>query len=68
MGGACSTFKERRIVYRVLVGKANGKRPSGRTRCRREENIKMDLQDVRWGTWTGSMWFRVGTGSKHWSK
>ena len=31
----------------VLVGKPEGKRPLGRTRRRREDNIKMDLQEVR---------------------
>jgi hypothetical protein len=34
---------ERRGVYRVLVGKPEGKRPLGRPRCKREDNIKMDL-------------------------
>ena len=37
---------ERRGVYRVLVGKHEGKRPLGRPRRRREDNIKMDLQEV----------------------
>jgi hypothetical protein len=37
---------EGRGVYRVLVGKAEGKRPVGRPRCRWEDNIKMDLQEV----------------------
>ena len=46
MGGACSTYGERRGVCRVLVGKPKGKRPLGRTRRRREDNIKMDLQEV----------------------
>ena len=40
---------ERRGVYRVLVGKPEGKRPLGRPRCRWEDNIKMDLQDVGCG-------------------
>jgi len=38
--------EERRDVYRVLVGKPEGKRPLGRTRLRREDNIKMDFQEV----------------------
>jgi hypothetical protein len=38
---------ERRGVYRVLVGKHEGKRPLGRSRGR-WENIKMDLQEVGW--------------------
>ena len=46
---------EGRGVYRVLVGKPEGKRPLGRPRRRWEDNIKMDLfrkWDV--GVWTGS--------------
>jgi hypothetical protein len=35
-----------RGVYRVLVGKPEGKRQLGRHRHRREDNIKMDLQQV----------------------
>jgi len=46
MGGACSTMWERRGVYRVLVGKPEGKGPLGRHRRRWEDNIKMDLQEV----------------------
>jgi hypothetical protein len=37
---------EGRGVYRVLVGKPEGKRPLGRPRCRWEDIIKMDLQEV----------------------
>jgi 3-oxoacyl-ACP reductase-like protein len=36
-----------RSVYKVLVGKLEGKRPLGRPRCRWEDNIKLDLQEVR---------------------
>jgi hypothetical protein len=53
---------KRRGIYRVLVGKAEGKRPLGRPRRRWEDNIKMDLQEVGWGTWNGLIWLRVGTG------
>jgi hypothetical protein len=35
-------------VCRILVGKPEGKRPFGRPRCRWEDNIKMDLQEVDW--------------------
>jgi hypothetical protein len=58
---------ERRGVYRVLVGRPEGKRPIGRPRRRWEDNIKMDLQEVGWGVgaWTGLIWFRIGTGDKH---
>ena len=47
MGGACSTYeRERRSVYKVLVGKPEVKRPPGRPRLRWEDNIKMPLQEV----------------------
>jgi hypothetical protein len=38
---------ERRDIYRVLVGKPEGKRPPGRSRRRWENNIKVNLQKVR---------------------
>jgi len=39
--------RQRRDVYRVLVGKPEGKRALGRPS---EDNIKIDLQAVGWGT------------------
>ena len=39
-------MEEGRGVHKVLVGKPEGKRPLGRPRCRLEDNIKMDLQEV----------------------
>jgi hypothetical protein len=38
-----------RGVYRVLVGKSEGRRPLGRPRRRWEDNIRRDLQEVGWG-------------------
>jgi hypothetical protein len=49
MGRVCNTKGEKRNVYRILVGRPEGKRPLGRPRCRWEDNIKMDLREVRWG-------------------
>ena len=40
---------EKRDVYRVSVGKPEGKKPLGRPRRRWEDNIKMDLQEVGCG-------------------
>jgi hypothetical protein len=40
---------EGRDVYRILVLKPEGKRPLGRPRCRWEDNINMDLQEVGCG-------------------
>jgi hypothetical protein len=55
MGGACSADGEERGVYRVLVGKPGGRRPLGRPKHRWEDNIRMDLQEVRCGdmNWFG---------------
>jgi hypothetical protein len=53
---------EKRGAYRILVGRPEGRRPLGRPRHRWEDNIKMDLQDVGWGAWTGLSWLRIGTG------
>jgi hypothetical protein len=49
MDEACSTNRENRNAYRLLVGKPEGKRPLGRSRCRWVNNIKMDLGEVEWG-------------------
>jgi hypothetical protein len=49
MGGACSTYEEKRGVYRNLVKKTEAKRPLGRPRRGWEVNIKMDLQAVGCG-------------------
>ena len=53
--GHVARIGEGRCVYRVLVGKPEGKRPLGRPRRRWEDNINMDLQEVGcWGMdWIG---------------
>jgi hypothetical protein len=55
IGGECSMNGEETGVYRVLVEKPEGKRPLGRDRCRWEDNIRMDLQEVGCGgmDWIG---------------
>jgi hypothetical protein len=44
--GHVAHMGEGKGVYRVLVERPEGKRPLGRPRCRREDNIKMDLRDI----------------------
>jgi hypothetical protein len=55
MGGTCRSDGKGRGVYKVLVGKPEGKRPLVRHRCRWEDNIKMDLEKVGCGgmDWIG---------------
>jgi len=49
LAGYVARIGERRDVYRVLVGKPEGKWPLGSPRRRWEDNIKMDLQEVGCG-------------------
>ena len=53
--GHVARMGEERGVYRVLVGKPEGKRPLGRPRRRRVDNIRIDLQEVGCGyvDWIG---------------
>jgi hypothetical protein len=54
---------EERKVYRVLVGKPEGKRPLGRSRSRWEDGIRMDLREIGvggGGFLSGSSWLRIG--------
>jgi hypothetical protein len=48
---------EERKVYKVLVGK-----PEGRPRRRWEDGIRMDLRETGLGVWIGFDWLRTGTG------
>jgi hypothetical protein len=54
---------EWRGVYRILVGKPEGKKPLGRPRCRWEDNIKMDLQVVGCG---GKDWLELAQDRDRW--
>ena len=47
--GNVARMGERRGIYRVLVGKPEGKRSPGRPRRRWEDNIKIDLKEVGCG-------------------
>jgi len=54
---------ERVGVYRVLVGKPEGKRPLGRPRHRWEDNIKVDIQEVGCG---GMDWIELAQDRDRW--
>ena len=63
MGGTCSAYGGRRGVYRILVGKPEGNRPLGRPRRGWEDNIKMDLQEVKCG---GMDWIELAQDRDRW--
>jgi hypothetical protein len=48
--GHVARMGEERNVYRVLMGKPEGKRPLGRPRHRCEDGIRMDLREIGWGS------------------
>jgi hypothetical protein len=54
---------EGRGVYRVLVGRTEGKRPLERPRRRWEDNIKMDLREI--GT-DGANWIQLAQNRVQW--
>jgi hypothetical protein len=55
--------EEGRVVYRVLVGKPEGKKPLRRSRRRWEDNIKMDLREI--GIY-GANWIRLALDRVQW--
>jgi hypothetical protein len=64
MGRVCSTNGEKRNAYRTLVGKLEVKRPLGRPRRRRVDNIKIDLREIGWD---GMEWIDLAQDRDQWS-
>jgi hypothetical protein len=60
VGGACGTHGR---VYKVLVGKPEGKRPLGRPRHRWEDGIRIDLREIGLG---GVDWIRLAQDRDRW--
>jgi hypothetical protein len=61
--GHVARMGEERELYKVLVGKPEGKRPLGRPRCRWEDGIRMDLRETGLGgvvDWIRLAWDRYG--------
>jgi hypothetical protein len=54
---------EKRNAYRILVGKAEGKRPLGKPRCRWWDNIRMNLGEIGWG---GMDWVDLAQDRDQW--
>jgi hypothetical protein len=50
-------------VYRVLMGKPEGKRPLGRPRHRWEDRIRMDLREIGWGS---VQWIQLAQDRDRW--
>jgi hypothetical protein len=61
--GHVARMGEGRGAYRVLVGRPEGKRPLGRPRRRWEDNIKMDLGEIRID---GANWIQLARDRVQW--
>jgi hypothetical protein len=61
--GHLAQFGEKRNAYGILVGKPERKRPLGRPRRRRVDNIKMDLRELGWG---GMDWIDLDQDRDRW--
>jgi hypothetical protein len=62
--GHMARMGEVRGAYNILVGRPEGRRPLGRPRRRREDNIKMDLGEIGFGDVDWIIWLRIGTGGE----
>jgi hypothetical protein len=60
--GLVALMRKERKVYKVLVGKPEGKGPLRRPRHRWEDGIRMDLGEIGLGVWIGFDWLRTVTG------
>jgi hypothetical protein len=63
--GHAARMGEGRVVYRVLVGKPEGKRPLRRPRRRWEDNTKAGHQEMGCGSMDWTSWLRIETGGGH---
>jgi hypothetical protein len=63
MSGACSTNRVKGYVYRLLVGKPEGKIPLGRPRRRWVDNTNMDFEEIGWG---GVDWIGLAQNRNKW--
>jgi hypothetical protein len=61
--GHVARMGEERKVYKVLVGKPEGKRPPGRPRRRWENGIRMDLREIGLG---GVVWIQLAQDTDRW--
>jgi hypothetical protein len=48
-------------MYKILIGKSEGKRSLGRPRRRWEDNIRLDRREIGWKVWVGFIWLKIGT-------
>jgi hypothetical protein len=62
--GHVARMAEEIKLYKLFVGKPEGKRPLERPRRRWEDGIRMDLREIGFGVWIGFDWLTIGTGCR----
>jgi hypothetical protein len=63
MEDSCSMHREMRNVYRILVGKPEGKRPRGRHRRRWDDSIRTNIEGI---DYEGVDWIHLAQGKDQW--
>jgi len=63
--GLVARLGGRKVTYRVLAGRPDGKTPLGRPRRRWKDNFKWIFKKWDGETWTGLIGLRIGTGGGH---
>jgi len=63
--GHVASMEERRGIFRVLVGKPEGKGPLGIRRRRWRIMLRWVLRKWDVEVWTGSSWLQIETGGRH---
>jgi hypothetical protein len=61
--GHVAQMRVKRNAHRILVGKAEGKRPLGRPTRKRVDNIKIDLREI---VWDGTDWIDLAQDRHQW--
>jgi hypothetical protein len=61
MGRASSTYVEEKRRIQSFVGQPEGSRLLGSPRQKWEDNIKINIRELEWEAYNGSIWLRIGT-------
>jgi hypothetical protein len=62
-GGLVARMREIRNVYKILIGKSEGKKPLGRPRRRWEDSIRMNLTGI---VWESGYWMHLAQDRNQW--
>jgi len=65
MNGECSTYGDKRDLYRVLMGKLRERDHLGKPGIDGRIILRWIFRKWDVGTWTGLIWLRIGTGGGH---